>query len=291
MKPRTLAVFIASIVAVLACTVARAQDEGEGAIVVRDTAKAGPAPIYAHAEGPDIESEATHSQRVAGITTPQTHGLIPRLSALGLLSHTYVFETSHGRVHVVYFTEEKQSGTVKTAWMDPADLQNFTYDCSCGLKEFHGIAEPCSPFAPTGIMRFKWNSCFVQASENTLAELGGQSRGSDRSSETHASKPEDESEQALSADTIAKLTSGGKSDDHPAEPKGGSAHTGKPSKALTNEDVVKLVKAELGDKIVIDKINASPGDKLDTSTDALIKLKKAGVSKAVIDAIVKRGEE
>jgi cobalamin biosynthesis Co2+ chelatase CbiK len=47
----------------------------------------------------------------------------------------------------------------------------------------------------------------------------------------------------------------------------------------------------MGDKVIIDKINSSPGDKLDTSTDALIRLKKAGVSKAVIDAMIKRADE
>lgn len=52
----------------------------------------------------------------------------------------------------------------------------------------------------------------------------------------------------------------------------------------------EVVKAEMGDKVIIDKINASPGDKLDTSTDALIRLKKAGVSKAIIDGMIKRGE-
>lgn len=173
MRSIALAVLVVALVTVFTGTVAQAQDAGQGAIVVRDTANAGMAHIYAHAEGPEIESEASQSQLAAGITTPQTHGLIPRFAAVGLLSHTYVFDTSHG---------------------------------------------------PTG------------------------------------------------------------------EKASGGAHPGKQTKALTNDDVIKLVKAELGDKVVIDKINSSPGDKLDTSTDALIRLKKAGVSKAVIDAMIKRGE-
>ena len=48
------------------------------------------------------------------------------------------------------------------------------------------------------------------------------------------------------------------------------------------------MKAGLGDKVVIDKIRSSAADKLDASPDALIRLKKAGVSSAVIDALVKR---
>ncbi len=298
MRSTTLAALVVSIATIFTGTVAQAQDAGQGAIVVRETARAGMAPIYAHAEGPEIESEAAQSQLVAGITTPQKHGLIPRITALGLISHTYVFETSHGRVHVVYFTEAKQSGTVKTAWMDPADIETFSYDCSCGLKEFHGIAEPCSPFSPTGIMRFKWNSCFLQARESVIAEQPGTPGGSPASRDTGTSAaseptgaPNDDEDKPLTADAIAKLTSGGKSDDPTGDSASGGAHPGKQTKGLTNDDVIKLVKAELGDKVVIDKIRSSHGDKLDTSTDALIRLKKAGVSKAVIDAMIKRGDE
>jgi hypothetical protein len=100
----------------------------------------------------------------------------------------------------------------------------------------------------------------------------------------------DDTDKPLSAEAIAKLT-GGSSDDQSGDKEAGSAHKKKQTKALTNDDVIKLVKAELGDKVVIDKIKSSPGDKLDTSTDALIRLKKAGVSKAVIDAMIKRGDE
>jgi hypothetical protein len=293
----TLAALVVSIATAFTGTAVQAQDAGQGAIVVRDTANAGMASIYAQADGPAIEAEASQSQLVAGITTPQTHSLLQRLSALGIISHTYVFETSHDRVHVVYFTDAKQSGTVKTAWMDPADLKMFTYDCSCGLKEFHGIAENCSPFSPIGVPLFKWNRCFLQARDNALAEQSG-APASPASRDTATSAaitppagaPNDDEDKPLTADAIAKLTSGGKSDDQTGDKPGGNAHSRK-TKGLTNDDIIKLVKAELGDKVVIDKINSSPGDKLDTSTDALIRLKKAGVSKAIIDAMIKRGDE
>lgn len=98
----------------------------------------------------------------------------------------------------------------------------------------------------------------------------------------------DDADKPLTADAIAKLT-GGSPDDQSGDKEAGSAHNKKQQKALTNEDVIKLVKAEMGDKVIIDKINSSPGEKLDTSTDALIRLKKAGVSKAIIDAMIKRG--
>jgi len=55
--------------------------------------------------------------------------------------------------------------------------------------------------------------------------------------------------------------------------------------ALTNDDVVKLVKAKLPESVIIKKINAS-NCAFDTDPDALIKLKQAGVSEAVIDAMV-----
>jgi hypothetical protein len=296
-RSTTLAALAVSIV--FSVTVAQAQDAGQGAVVVRDTANAGMAPIYAQAEGPEIEAQAAQNQLVAGITTPQTHSLLQRLSAVGIISHTYLFETSHDRVHVVYFTDAKQSGKVKTAWMDPADLKMFTYDCSCGRKEFHGLAETCSPFSPIGVPLFKWNSCFLHARDSAFAEQSGAPGGAPASQDTatsaatgpQAGAPNDDEDKPLTADAIAKLTSGGKSEDQTADKPSGGAHPGKQTKALTNDDVIKLVKAELGDKVVIDKINSSPGNKLDTSTDALIRLKKAGVSKQVIDAIIKRGDQ
>jgi hypothetical protein len=57
---------------------------------------------------------------------------------------------------------------------------------------------------------------------------------------------------------------------------------------LTNEDVVKMVQAKLGDSLIVTKIKSSPC-KFDTSTDALIKLKQAGVSDAVMQAMAEAG--
>ena len=57
---------------------------------------------------------------------------------------------------------------------------------------------------------------------------------------------------------------------------------------LTDEDVVAMTKADLGDAIISAKIAKASATKFDTSPDALVKLKKAGVSQAVIGAMLDR---
>jgi len=59
---------------------------------------------------------------------------------------------------------------------------------------------------------------------------------------------------------------------------------GQPDDVLTNNDIVKMARVKLGDAIIISKIKASPCN-FDTSVDALVKLKEAGVSDAVIQAM------
>jgi hypothetical protein len=54
---------------------------------------------------------------------------------------------------------------------------------------------------------------------------------------------------------------------------------------LTNEAVVAMVKAGLGEKLVLAKIKASPG-RFDVRTDALIRLRAAGVSDRIIEAMM-----
>jgi hypothetical protein len=63
-----------------------------------------------------------------------------------------------------------------------------------------------------------------------------------------------------------------------------------PEKPLTNDDVLAMVKADLGDELTISKIRQAPVVNLDVSTDALIRLKTEGASKAVIQALMKRAE-
>jgi len=59
---------------------------------------------------------------------------------------------------------------------------------------------------------------------------------------------------------------------------------GAPSEGLTNSDAVKMAKAKLGDGIIIDTIKTSACN-FDTSVDGMVKLKTAGVSDAVIQAM------
>jgi hypothetical protein len=57
---------------------------------------------------------------------------------------------------------------------------------------------------------------------------------------------------------------------------------------VTNDEVVKMVKAGLPESLIIQKIRSSER-KLDTSADALIKLKSAGVPDKVIEAMLAPG--
>ena len=54
---------------------------------------------------------------------------------------------------------------------------------------------------------------------------------------------------------------------------------------LTNVDVIRMVKAGLPDSVIIAKIKSSKC-KFDTSTDGLVKLKQAGLSNPVLQAVV-----
>lgn len=56
---------------------------------------------------------------------------------------------------------------------------------------------------------------------------------------------------------------------------------------LKNETIIKMAKAKLGDKIILQKINTSP-TRFDVSTDALIKLKENNVSDEVVDLMVNK---
>lgn len=57
-------------------------------------------------------------------------------------------------------------------------------------------------------------------------------------------------------------------------------------KPLTNDDVVTLTKAGLDDDLIVSKIRRSQSH-FDVSTEALVKLRKAGVHASVIDAMIR----
>lgn len=67
-----------------------------------------------------------------------------------------------------------------------------------------------------------------------------------------------------------------------------SAQLARPSepKPLTNADVVKMVQAGLSDNLVIAAIRQAPKTAFDATPDALVALKKAGVSDAVLAVVM-----
>ena len=59
------------------------------------------------------------------------------------------------------------------------------------------------------------------------------------------------------------------------------------SKLLDNESIIKMTKADLGDAIILQTVRSQPGD-YRTGPDDLVALKNAGVSQAVIAAMLAR---
>jgi hypothetical protein len=59
-----------------------------------------------------------------------------------------------------------------------------------------------------------------------------------------------------------------------------------PAEVLTNETIAKMAQLKLGDGLIISKIKASSNDRFQTGIDDIMKLKTAGVSDAVIQAMV-----
>jgi hypothetical protein len=68
----------------------------------------------------------------------------------------------------------------------------------------------------------------------------------------------------------------------------GSARAVEQEKPLDNAQVIQMTKADLGNDIIIAKINSAKEVKFDLSTDDLVALKAAGVSKDVITAMLER---
>src|SRR5882672_6729410 len=68
----------------------------------------------------------------------------------------------------------------------------------------------------------------------------------------------------------------------------GSLPAGDSEKPLDNADIIKLTKLDMGDAVIIAKIKSATAVQFATGTDDLVKLKEAGVSKAVIAALLDR---
>src|SRR4029077_11173149 len=61
-----------------------------------------------------------------------------------------------------------------------------------------------------------------------------------------------------------------------------------PEKPLSNADVVAMSQAGVGENTYKTETEQAPEEKLDASADALIALKKGGVTQPVIEAVLKR---
>lgn len=68
----------------------------------------------------------------------------------------------------------------------------------------------------------------------------------------------------------------------------GGAWAGEEEKPLDNAGVIQMTKADLGDDIIIAKINSARDVKFDMTTDDLVRLKEAGVTKEVITAMLNK---
>jgi hypothetical protein len=165
----------------------------------------------------------------------------------------YEFMEKDGRFQVAFPVEG--SVVLKGGWMNPGDLARFAYDCGCAAE--------CAPVTGN-FKQARWNPCFLEAAEAKLDRLRSQWGAAGRSQEG-------------GAPTGNRSTA-------PAPPSRPASN----EKALTNTDVVALVKADLGDELVIAKIEQAPNEALDVSTDAIVSLKQQGVPKAVIQAMIKR---
>lgn len=228
----------ALVIMAAAASTASAEGRAQGGIVIRDNA-----PIYSSDEGDTLEMGVGRVSRgfpVAGVTV-----------IMGK-TRTYMAETENGRIHILYLGDGKNRNALRhRAWMDPADVAFFTYECGCGARK-----EPCAPVMTAGWTSERWNPCFQEAYDRKLAEL----------------KASWDSGHAAPVPVAAS----------------GRPHSAAREAALTNADVVSLFKAGLGEDLVLSKIQQAPSESLDVSVDALLQLKKEGISKQIIDAMLRR---
>lgn len=73
-----------------------------------------------------------------------------------------------------------------------------------------------------------------------------------------------------------------------ASPQAAPAAPARSGAAFSNKDVIRLVKLELGDDVVIAKIKQTADVAFDLTTDGLVQLKQAGVGSRVISAMLEK---
>ncbi|QQR75730.1 MAG: hypothetical protein IPJ17_09210 [Holophagales bacterium] len=76
----------------------------------------------------------------------------------------------------------------------------------------------------------------------------------------------------------------------PISTQGTKPSAGSEAERLSNQDIVALAASGLGDSIILAKIQQAPAEGFDVSVDALVALKKKGVSQPVIEAMIRRSE-
>lgn len=185
---------------------------------------------------------------------PLGYGVAGITVLLGSIS-SYMAEIENGRAHIIYLNSggRKSGALTRRAWMNPDDLAFFTYECGCGEEN-----DPCAPQVTAGWGSERWNPCFIEARDRKVAEIEAQRERGGGSKSTESA---------------------------PATPPSPSRTAEKP---LTNADVVALFTAGLDEDLILSKIQQAPLETLDVSTDSLIQLKKDGISKAILDAMIKK---
>jgi hypothetical protein len=147
---------------------------GQGGCSIKDGA-----PMYYRAKGDKLIGTLNRLDCVAGVTTR------------GILGNEYLFEKENGRVHVAALNYKGEPGRYFTAWMDPADLSTFTFECGCGSTDQDRAS--CTPLSGANMTIYSWNPCFIKASELKATELkaGGAQAVSGASGNEKALRNED----------------------------------------------------------------------------------------------------
>lgn len=174
---------------VLTASTACAQGIGEGGCVVSESAT-----VYAESTGDKVVATKKQGECVAGITL-----------RMGGLQREYAFRPVDGRVKVQYFAGEDARGMPRFGWMDPADLQTFTYDCGCGTSEHD--KEDCAPYSGSFVKTY--NPCFNKA---RIEAMGGKGAGSAAVSAPSAAAAPRGAEKALNNDDVISLVKVGLDD-------------------------------------------------------------------------------
>jgi hypothetical protein len=136
----------------------------------------------------------------------------------------------------------------------------------------NGVAEPSSYRA---VVDFQFGKGYLEtANVPDVEDTIGQVFAIDNSPATQSPQPGQASDQQAAPGAQAGDQQGG------TQPP--------PASAVTNDDIIKMIQAKLGDSLIIAKIKSSPCA-FDTSTDGLVKLKQAGTSDAVLQTMVEGG--